>query len=118
MPPRLFFLDACHDVRVTATVALVRSDTDVTATSTAAIQFDVARHAELFAAIGCDTVEKIAAETGVTERTVYRARQGVVGRVFMANTIAALHRHAATLRKAGHKPPTLDELFSVVIRTA
>lgn len=92
---------------------------DVIAESGAAgIQLDVARHTELFAAIGCDTVEKIAAETGVTDRTVYRARQGVIGEVFMAQTVAALHRHADELKDKGHQLPTLDELFTVITRPA
>lgn len=85
---------------------------------TAGIRLDVARHTELFAAIGCDTPAKIAAETGVTERTVRRARRGVIGEVFIAQTIAALQRHDEQLRAAGVKAPTLDELFTVVTNPA
>lgn len=85
---------------------------------TAGIRLDVARHAELFAAIGCDSLAKIAAETGVTERTVRRARQGIIGEVFMAQTVAALQRNAGKLRKQGLTPPTLDELFTVVTKAA
>lgn len=79
----------------------------------AGIRLDVARHTELFAAIGCTSDVEIAAETGVTDRTVRRARQGVLGEVFMARTIAALQRNAAKLRRKGLKPPTLGELFDV-----
>jgi hypothetical protein len=84
----------------------------------AGIKLDVDRHKALFAAIGCDTVEKIAAETGVADRTIYRAREGVIGEVFMAQTIAALHRHADKLQAQGLEPPTLDELFTVITRPA
>ncbi|SCL32222.1 hypothetical protein GA0070616_4410 [Micromonospora nigra] len=91
---------------------------DTVKPDTAGIRLDVARHTELFAAIGCDSPAKIAAETGVTERTVRRARQGVIGEVFMAQTVAALQRHEKTLTAAGLKPPTLDELFTVVVPPA
>lgn len=91
---------------------------DTVQPDTAGIQLDVERHRELFAAIGCTSVEAIAAVTGVSDRTVRRARQGIIGEVFMAQTIAALQRNARKLRKAGMKPPTLDELFSVVTRKA
>lgn len=82
----------------------------------AGIRLDVDRHRELFSVIGCTTPGQIAAETGVTERTVRRARQGIIGEVFMAQTIAALQRNAAKLRRHGHKPPTLDDLFTVVTK--
>lgn len=91
---------------------------DTAIPDTAGIHLDVARHTELFAAIGCTTAAQIAAETGVTERTVRRARRGVIGEVFIASTVAALHRHADKLRERGHQPPTLDELFTVVTKAA
>ncbi|MET7949266.1 hypothetical protein [Micromonospora sp. NPDC005324] len=91
---------------------------DTVKPDTAGIRLDVAHHTELFAAIGCDTPAKIAAETGVTERTVRRARQGVIGEVFIAQTIAALQRRDAQLRAAGMKAPILDELFTVVTTSA
>lgn len=84
----------------------------------AGIRLDVDLHRKLFAAIGCVSAEAIAAETGITARTVRRARQGVVGEVFIAQTIAALERNAARLRAAGYRPPTLAELFTVVSRAA
>lgn len=80
---------------------------------TAGIALDVDRHRELFTAIGCESVESIAAETGVSDRTIRRARQGVIGEVFMARTIAALRRNSDKLHEAGMNPPTLDELFTV-----
>ncbi|RKN45233.1 hypothetical protein [Micromonospora endolithica] len=91
---------------------------DTARPDTAGIRLDVARHTELFAAIGCDSLGKIAAETGVTERTVRRARQGIIGEVFIAQTIAALQRNADALAAADLKPPTLDELFTVVTKAA
>ncbi|PZG15064.1 hypothetical protein C1I95_20365 [Micromonospora craterilacus] len=91
---------------------------DTVGPDTAGIRLDVARHTELFAAIGCDTAAKIAAATGVTERTVRRARQGVIGEVFMAQTITALRRHADTLRQHGHEPPALGDLFCIVNKVA
>lgn len=86
---------------------------DTPQTDTAGIALDVDRHRELFAAIGCESDVAIATETGVTDRTVRRARDGVIGEVFMARTIAALRRNADKLHAAGLTPPTLDELFSV-----
>lgn len=84
---------------------------------TAGIALNADLHRELFAAIGCESAAAIAAETGVTDRTVRRARDGVIGEVFMARTIAALHRNADKLHAAGYKVPTLNDLFRVWIDT-
>lgn len=91
---------------------------DTVKSDAAGIRLDADRHRELFAAIGCDSDVAIAAETGVTDRTVRRARDGIIGEVFMANTIAALQRNKGKLRDAGLEPPTLDELFTVVTKSA
>lgn len=81
---------------------------------TAGIRLDVERYRLLFRLIGCDTLTKIAAETGLTVRQVRRVRNGgVVGEVFMARSIAALQRNAHKLAEFGHEPPTLDDLFTV-----
>jgi hypothetical protein len=77
---------------------------------------DVALHGGLFAAIGCKSYAAIARETGVDERTVRRARLGQhLGVPFIAQTLAALNRHADTLRAQGLEPPTFDDLFQVVV---
>lgn len=96
------------------------TDTDTTAIQdTAGIRLDVERYLLLFRLIGCDTLTKIAAETGLTVRQVRRARNGgSVGGVFMTRSIAALQRHAARLAEYGHQPPGLDDLFTVTTEPA
>lgn len=85
----------------------------------AGIRLDVERFLLLFRLIGCDTLTKIAAETGVNLRQVRRARNGgVIGEVFMARSVAALQRNAAQLAEYGHEPPTLDDLFAVTTEPA
>ncbi|MFI6819772.1 hypothetical protein ACIBJE_02320 [Micromonospora sp. NPDC050187] len=81
---------------------------------TAGIRLDVERYLLLFRLIGCDTLTKIAAETGLTVRQVRRVRNGgVIGEVFMARSVAALRRNADKLAEYGHAEPTLDDLFTV-----
>lgn len=63
--------------------------------------------------LGCESDAARAALLGLTYRTVLRARRGVVGEVFVAQTIFALQREGETLGQYGLKP-TLDELFEVV----
>jgi len=101
-------------------VSLVSTNTHDTADpDIAGIKLNVERYMQLFRLIGCDTYTKIAAETGVTLRHIRRARRGgVVGGVFMAQTIAALRRHADRLAEYGQEPPTLDDLFTVEPRRA
>jgi hypothetical protein len=50
---------------------------------------------------------------GVNERTMRRARQGIIGEVFVAHTVAALRRHEDALAER-NLYPTLDSLFEVV----
>lgn len=86
---------------------------DTTGTDTAGIRLNLVLHRQLFKAIGCETDAAIAAETGVSDRTIRRAREGVIGEVFMSKTITALRRHEPKLLAHGLQPPTLADLFSV-----
>jgi hypothetical protein len=47
-------------------------------------------------------------------KTVSRAREGVVGEEFIANTIVALRRHERLLATCG-QTPDFDSLFEIVI---
>ncbi|MFI2650171.1 hypothetical protein [Micromonospora fulviviridis] len=86
---------------------------------TAGIRLDVERYLLLFRLIGCDTLTKIAAETGLTFRQVSRAKNGgAIGEVFMTRSVAALQRNAEKLAEFGHAAPTLDDLFTVTTETA
>lgn len=65
------------------------------------------------AAIGCASEIARSKLIGVDERTIRRARGGVIGEVFIARTIAALQRHASELAEIGMRP-IFDEVFEVV----
>lgn len=53
-----------------------------------------------------------AALIGVDPKTVWRARQGILGHTFMAKCVAGLRRHAEEL-SVYNLHPTLDALFVV-----
>ena len=63
--------------------------------------------------LGCENDTQRAALIGVRPRTIRRAKDGILGEVFMARTIIALRRHSAALAECG-LTPTLDALFEVV----
>lgn len=64
--------------------------------------------------LGCETDTARAALIGITPRHWSRAREGHVGSVFVANTIAALRQREREL-VARNLRPTFDELFEVVM---
>lgn len=63
--------------------------------------------------IGATTPSARAKLIGVDRKTFYRARQGVFGMIFMAQTVAALREHSQVLGECG-LTASLDELFEVV----
>lgn len=54
---------------------------------------------------------------GVWPKTVRRAREGIIGERFMAQTVAALGQHADRLAEYNLRP-TLNDLFEVVSASA
>ena len=88
----------------------------------AAIQLRADRFALMFAILGYKTDTEIRMvknprywNAGYSRRTIYRARAGQLGEVFIANTIHVLRQHADELARYG-LDPTMDELFVVVER--
>lgn len=63
--------------------------------------------------IGVTTDDARAKLIGVDPKTIRRVRQGVLGEVFIAATIAALRRHADRLAQFG-VTAGFDDLFEVV----
>jgi hypothetical protein len=79
----------------------------------ASVRLRAEKYALMWAVLGATTDEEIATATGVHARTVRRARnEGILGEVFMAQTVLALNRHRDRLDRYGLKP-SLDELFEV-----
>lgn len=64
--------------------------------------------------LGCETDVARGELIGMTDRAVRRARQGAVGGVFVANTLAALRRFERELAACNLRV-TFEELFEVVV---
>jgi hypothetical protein len=79
----------------------------------AEIRLRVDRFELMTRVLGCESDLARAYLIGVDPRTISRARQGVIGEVFMAKLVTALRRNRPRLAELGLEP-TLDDLFEVV----
>ncbi len=80
----------------------------------ATIRLRVERFDLMTAALQAYTDVARAELIGVTDRTVRRAKQGIIGGEFVAATLAGLGERRADLAVIG-LAPTFDELFEIVV---
>jgi 2-hydroxychromene-2-carboxylate isomerase len=70
------------------------------------IELRYAEFTRLFQLLGCESLEAIAREIGMTSRTIRRARDDRrIGQDFVANTLAALRR--------GGVPASFEDVFEI-----
>lgn len=93
----------------------MQSDSQVleVSTSQATIRLRDEQFIAMTRLLGCESDSARARLIGVTYRTIYRARRGVVGEVFIAQAIHGLRLHATTLLRYG-LTVSFDNLFEVV----
>lgn len=63
--------------------------------------------------VGKKSDEEIAAEIGMHEKTIGRARKGIIGKPFIANTLAALRKREHLLTMCNLEP-TFEKVFLIV----
>lgn len=63
--------------------------------------------------VGKTTDPEIAAEIGMHPKTIGRARNGIIGQEFIANTLTALRKHEHLLTMVNLEP-SFDKVFLIV----
>lgn len=63
--------------------------------------------------VGKTSDEAIAAEIGMHEKTIGRARKGIIGKPFIANTLDALRKHEHLLTMCNLEP-SFEKVFLII----